>query len=550
MSSSVDRAKLYDSDTLELTLRFSDQTAFDGPDLALLEQSFEILSNNRSSQYRNINGRVESYTEWKITLAPKSTGKLLIPSFEIKGVFSDAIEIEVLKAKQSQQGQTQDIFLETDIDKKQAYVQEQLLFTVRLYTAVSLQGFDPEDLTINDARVEQLAQHQYRRQRQGRAYIVIETVYAVFPQASGELVFPPLTWTVTKAAQARRRFDPFNTGRGEIKRLRTKELRIAVLAKPDTYPNTPWLPAQDLKITQKWSDSPKNFRVGEPITRTITITAKGLTSAQLPPLPEAALDGIKTYPDQPQTVDQKDNSGITGVRVESQAIVPNHSGKLLLPATTLTWWDTKNHQVKEARLAAQEIIVAPAEGPTVELPKTVVNALPSATAPDTNTLHTKQALEQSHVLIWQFTTVLFALLSCLFALLWWRGRQARSGLRTSLGSGNVDSQLASNEKQAFKQLKSACLMGDLLTIREAVLTWAQVYWQSPALTQVSKIADKVDEPKLKSLLQTLDVALYSKEKDATWDANQLPDLIDRLKASHSKNAQATPGLPALYGNIK
>ena len=78
----VDRTQVTLEETLKLTLRYNQQVMFGEPDFSLLNTNFDVLGNHRSNQYRSVNGRAESWTQWSLTLAPKKEGKLLIPSFE------------------------------------------------------------------------------------------------------------------------------------------------------------------------------------------------------------------------------------------------------------------------------------------------------------------------------------------------------------------------------------------------------------------------------------------------------------------------------------
>ncbi len=548
LTATVDRSKIFLSDTLNLTIRFSQQNGTGSPDFSLLEQQFDILSNNRSSQYRNINGQVESFTQWQLMLAPKAVGKLLIPSFEFDGAFSDAIAIQVFKEQPVQSDQLRDIFLETELSKEKVFVQEQFLLTVRLHTSVSLQGFDKEELVLADARVEQVAEHKYQRQIHGRTYLVVETVYAVFPQTSGELIIPPKTWTVSKPNRNRNFFDPFNNRGGQIQRLRTQEQRISVLAKPSNYPDVPWLPAEDITLEQSWSNSPDQFRVGEPITRTLTLKAKGLTSAQLPPLPFSDIVGIKVYPDQPQIEDKKNNEGITGVRVESQAIVPTKSGKLVLPAVVVTWWDTLNQRIREVTLPVQEIAVAPSATPTISPPPAVTATDP--TVIDTNTTVTVGA-DNSQIWLWQLSTLLFALLSLGFALLWWQRRSPASDTRPRPNTPSVPTA----EKQAYRQLQQALRQTspqtlqcqDLLKVRQALLHWAQIHTRNPTLTQIGAVAAHADSAELKTQLQALDTAIYGNGK---YDKRDMEKLLEQLSAwrrgGQTTTAPGRSALPELY----
>ena len=131
ISATVDRREIGLDETVRLVVRVSPQTS-QSPDFSLLEQQFEILGRNQSSQYRNFNGRVEAYTEWQLVLAPRQAGRLLIPSFQFGDQFSDAIELQVSAARDALDGSQPDMFLELTADLKTPYVQQQVLATLTL----------------------------------------------------------------------------------------------------------------------------------------------------------------------------------------------------------------------------------------------------------------------------------------------------------------------------------------------------------------------------------------------------------------------------------
>src|SRR5690606_27246441 len=94
LTASVDRDTLALTETFTLTLRYDEQINAT-PDYELLQKDFDILNTRSGTQMSIINGSMEASTEWKIALAPKRIGKLLIPSFNVDGAISDAIEITI-----------------------------------------------------------------------------------------------------------------------------------------------------------------------------------------------------------------------------------------------------------------------------------------------------------------------------------------------------------------------------------------------------------------------------------------------------------------------
>ena len=110
------------------------------------------------------------------------------------------------------------------------------------------------------------------------------------------------------------------------------------------------MPSSQPQLTQQWSSNLDQLVVGEPVTRTITISAQGFTGAQIQPLVIQSGNEIKIYPDQPQLGEQKSASGIIGIRQESLALVPNRAGEIVLPEIRVQWWDTVHRRIQTATL--------------------------------------------------------------------------------------------------------------------------------------------------------------------------------------------------------
>ena len=126
---------------------------------------------------------------------------------------------------------------------------------------------------------------------------MIERTYAISPQKSGELILksPIFSGEIMKPSARRSNFLSF----GESKPVSVigEELPISVLPIPKAYQGT-WLPSELLSLHQEWQPTPDSFIVGEPITRTITLTAAGLSEEQLPEINMVVPHGLKVYPDQ------------------------------------------------------------------------------------------------------------------------------------------------------------------------------------------------------------------------------------------------------------
>lgn len=531
LTATVDRSEVGENETLHLTVRSSQHVRYGNPDFRALEKDFDILGQQRSSQFHSINGRTEAFTEWKLTLAPKRSGQLEIPSFSFDGATSAPLTITV-REPQDMAASTEapELFVEVEADKDELYVQEQLLVTMRVHAAVVLRDLSMDsDLKVEGAVVERVAETSYTRDDNGRLYQVIELVYAIYPQRSGQLTVPALTWNAMVAtdhgSSLRYRFQT----PAELRRLRSDALHLEVKPQPPQFRGDHWLPAESLVLEEHWNRDPSRFVVGEPLTRTITIRAEGLTSAQLPPLPEQQIPGMRMYSDQPQYDDMRSSTGIVGHRTESVALVPSRAGELTLPAVELQWWDTKNDVMRTAQLPARTLSIAPARDDGRATPGAAEAGREAATEGEADTALPFPQQTFSWPLI--VSNVVFALLALFFMFAWLQSRR-QPGQVASSEHREENPQLHS----AFQAIRRACAINDAAAARQAVDAWSKLYWQLPYAASREDIARWSESPQLSAALAELDEILYGNRPSSDWNGNKLWQALVKFKREE-KNKQ-------------
>ena len=537
LTATADRTQLSRGETLELQVRFDGQTTSD-PDFSVLEEDFEILGQNQQNQFSIINGTTESYTQWVLQLLPKKTGSLLIPPLELKGVQSAPIRLQVAPRANTSNG-SEPIFIETELSKSSVFVQEQVLLTLRLNTSVPLSGLSSEELMVKDAAMVKVAESQYQKQNNGKLYQVVELKYALFPEASGKLVVPPVRFNAVMADRRDRFSGSFFGTRGKPVFLLSDEQHIDVKPRPDNYGPGDWLPAQGLSLSERWSRPLDELVAGEPVTRTIHLTAQGLMDSQLPPLSIDAGDGFKVYPDQPQLENNVDPQGVIGSRVESVAIVPSRAGEITLPPVKIRWWDTRSQQVRETLLESQTLTVKPAPGAVPSPANTAALASDVGVASDAVQLN---ETSPDNRLLWTLAATNLLLLVAVIALLilWRRSRKQPAGIL----SQEPDSE---KESALFKSLCQRAGSNDLPGFREALLTWASSFWQQPVV-RLNQVTHLADDEQIAHLLQALDRSLYS---TGSVDEVDLDGICQRLRAVRKtrpdKEAKGVPLAPLYAG---
>lgn len=173
LTASVDRDTLAVHETLTLTLRYSGSTN-ETPDFSPLRRDFEIVSTSTQKMQTIINFTRETYTDWMVVLAPKRSGVYTIPSLTLGNAASQPILTTV-----KDQGTNDNVFVTVEANKKTAYVQEQIILKVRLYTAIQLDDIALENLELNNVVVVALDQKQTQITHNGRPHIMVENVYAL-----------------------------------------------------------------------------------------------------------------------------------------------------------------------------------------------------------------------------------------------------------------------------------------------------------------------------------------------------------------------------------
>lgn len=511
---SVDRTRVDAGETLELTLESQDVTQFGKPDLSALDAEFDVRSTRQLNSLHTLDGETRASTRWIITLLPRRSGSLQIPALHLGQASTQPIALQVLSADPSHAGGAAPVFLDATLDSDDVYVQAQTVLTVRVYHSVSL--YDDSTLSppqVEDAKLEPLGDSRtFEKDINGIRHGVIETRYALYPQRSGLLDIAPLTFTATAA-------DGTATGSprgGRQVQARSLPLRLQVRPIPVSYPaDTPWLPARNLTLEEHWSPDPtlQRTQVGDSLTRSISLRAEGLSSAQLPALPATEVAGLRRYPDQPQLRNDVGERGMVANREEREALVPVRAGELALPAQDVVWWNTREDHLEHSQLPARTLTVLDNPALTGDAP---VN---SAGTP-------------VRLWPWQLATVVLTLSNLLVGALWWRAR-SRPAVARPVQSGP-------SPRSLLDDLKRACQANDPQATRQALDAWAR--------QQPETLADMAARfVPLSDALDGLNGALYS-EIGQTWQGDELWRAIGTIpSAEHLRPPMGDAGsLPPLY----
>lgn len=532
---SVDRSVVAIDETISLTIRVNKSGSFTRPDLDILERDFHVLGSNQSSRHSIINGKSQSSTEWAVTLMPKRQGQLLIPAITINGEQTQPITINVQASAPRSANAEQPVFIESEVDSETVFVQQQLIFTLRVFQSIQLDSMSVSEPEFDNASVEKLSQTSYQRRLGNTPYRVHEIRYAIFPQQSGTLTIPEMVFTATETVARRSVFNLPGQGR-PIRKL-TRQHKVSVNNPPAKFSGQTWLPAKSIQLLESWSTSPGNIRVGDSITRTIRTEAVGLLASQLPPQPFIAVPGLKFYPDQGQSENSLLDTGVSSFRADSAAIIPTQEGPVQLPEIRLSWFNTELGTLQEAVIPASTIQVKPAlaGAPSAAAPLAVDHSQQRASPP-------QPAIDAGKLLMWRWISaglLLLWLLTLSLLLLRIRNTPERNDNKRSSEQTN------GNERQAFKQLSKACKGDDVDAIRTSLVAWAKLFWPQQTISSLHDVRHMKGNGALHKALQHIENALYSSHATAQWNGDGLLSVVKLLR-DRGGSKQAADALAPLY----
>lgn len=161
----------------------------------------------------------------------------------------------------------------------------------------------------------------------------------LYPQTSGDFVIPPIAVNLQVSAA---------DGAKVSGTLYTPLIKFQASIPSGLLSNdSQWFAATNVKVKQEWQTSSDDLKVGDAITRTLTINADDSLSVLLPNLlNNQSTSYYQTYP-QPHRLDDKQARGnYQSSRIEESVYVIQQGGDIRLPERQFQWWNTQTKQLE------------------------------------------------------------------------------------------------------------------------------------------------------------------------------------------------------------
>ncbi|MFA0112901.1 BatD family protein [Vibrio sp. 10N.261.46.E11] len=161
----------------------------------------------------------------------------------------------------------------------------------------------------------------------------------LYPMTSGEFVIPTVPVRIQVSAP-----DGSNVGGT----LYTQPIKFeASLPSGLLSDESPWFSATDVDVEQQWQRSSEDLKVGDAVTRTVTIKAKDSLSVLLPNvLTNESTQQYQAYPQPNRLDDTQERGDYRSSRIEETVYVIQQGGEFTLPEFTFQWWDSKNQRLE------------------------------------------------------------------------------------------------------------------------------------------------------------------------------------------------------------
>ena len=536
------------------------------PDFSVLEKDFEVLGSSQSRNISIINGKTSRTTRYLVSVLPRRSGDLRVPPVAFGKDLSPELRLPVKAAgaggKAGSQGAAaadSDVFMEVSVDHAKPWVQQQVILTVRIYSRVQWREASLSDPQFRGGEVllQKLGEDRsYQTRRNGSSWQVIERRYALFPQKSGKLQMDALRLNIrVPSARKQQRspfgsfndpfFDDFFSSRNyRTKVVRSKSLTLDVQPVPPQFSGSHWLVARNVQLKEEWSQDPATLKTGEPVTRTLSIVADGVTLGQLPELDLPPAQGLRIYPDEPENKEQVTGQGLRSTSSRKFAIIPTHPGSYTLPEVEIKWWNSQTGQEESARLPAAKMSVSGgvvAEPPPAKPAAPLVSsAAPAASAGAEGQPTLFKVMEEgsslSGVNRWLAAGSLVLLFLWLGTLaLLWRARR-RVPVQGSVEAGTASPAKVVDMKAAWSALHQAVQEKNGAGVNRALLELAQGLWPAHPPRSLDAMAERV-EPKLAGELRNLSRYLYA-DDSVTWDGEAIESGLKALQPAQG-HGQAT-----------
>lgn len=534
----IDKTIVEQGQAINLTITVPSMGA--NPDLSPLQKDFQIVGKSTSSQTSIVNGSVSSQTNITLSLMPNHTGKIVIPAIKVDKDSTKAITIEVTKNSSSKTANLPDkaLFLKTSLDKTTSYIGVPVTLSVKLYLTLNLGNLNLSPFQIDGAHYEKLNEpSQYQSEANGRPYMVVEQKFLVTPDKVGKITIPNIQ---LNGAIASNNPTGFGLATGQPFSLNSNPITLNVNDIPDGIDASEWFPAKNVTVNEVWSEKNIKATAGDPITRTITINADGVSATSIPEFDFTKIENANIYPDKTVSDTKNTNNGINSNKTFKIVYIPTKNGELKFPEVKIRWFDINTNQEKSETLPAKTFTITGA----TEHKKSNKIATNRDVSQNTNNSKSNlwQYISYTIGILWIATMAVFFIRRKRKAIK--TTNETHEDINVSCEDNDKPNKIISKSKNSNLSIANARTNKDIHQLNSALIDWANTEFNTKihTINQIKRLCNNSD---INKLIDELTESLYNNKKFNNFDKiNQIVNEISLNKKTSNKASKNS--LPKIY----
>lgn len=313
----------------------------DDLDVSLLNENFEIVDINFDKYSYLMNRQLSNSSTWIITLRPKRTGELTIPSVRLGQAISSEDYIDVVDVDEELAKKDPPLRIETRLSSSNAFIGQDVLYTILVYQEPDVvrrriyQSFPAEISATQLGEDELIIEYEVGKpvKFSRRYYLLNALIEGVY-----EIPAPAFTGVARTRNQ------------GNFGRIFSTEEEVSVMGNSTQIQMTSRsgqdreksLLASEITLAASWQ-SP-SFKVGVPNLLSVNVSAVGISAERLPNIVINLPESLRGYPEgTTRELSVKDNNLIANLS-STIAIIPTVPGDLSIEDITLDWYNVESKQ--------------------------------------------------------------------------------------------------------------------------------------------------------------------------------------------------------------
>ncbi len=368
VSLKLDRTEATLADSIRMVVGVSGTRSSDLRPVVQGLENFGVSQGGTSTRLEVINGQVNSGADYTYFLRPQKTGTFQIGparvSVDGRTFISNQETLTVTKPAYKSGLERGPLFLFAGLSSSKVYVEEQAIYTLRLYHKSRVSNVSLDLPKVEDLTFKQLGKPQeYQGIYDGQSYQVVEVRYALIPSRAGSYAIGPSRMNMTviqpKAQSGWGLFDDpfFSFSSGRPTTLASDSLKFDVLPLPQKGRPADFCGlVGDFKLESRLE--PSKIKAGDSATLTVLVSGRG-NANRIPDLKMPGLDHIKVYADEPVLNIRPDEKGLAGSKTMKWALVPEKEGNYEIPPLSISFFDISRHQYRELRTSTYALFVMP-----------------------------------------------------------------------------------------------------------------------------------------------------------------------------------------------